>query len=159
LRHRPTRRGRRSPQRIARCQPHPPPRHGVGTRRGGRLACASRMTSLDAPRFEPIAIVGRGCVLPGARSPEQFWDNIASGRVSLEAVRPEDWRLPPTGLGAGPGPGPGRTATAGLVRGFAEVFDPGGFATDAEQVAAYDPALQWVLYAGRAALSEAGDHV
>ena len=115
------------------------------------------MTGPDAPGFEPIAIVGRGCVLPGALSPEQFWDNIASGRVSLDAVRPEDWRLPPTGFGVGIGSGPRKMATAGLVRGFAEAFDPEGFAADAEQVAAYDPALQWVLHAGRAALREAGD--
>ena len=54
----------------------------------------------DAAGFEPIAVVGRGCVLPGALSPERFWDNIASGRVSLDAVRPEEWRLPPTALGA-----------------------------------------------------------
>jgi len=116
------------------------------------------MTGPDAPGFEPIAIVGRGCVLPGALSPGQFWDNIASGRVSLDAVRPEDWRLPPAGFGTGTGPGPRAMATAGLVRGFAEAFDPEGFAADAEQVAAYDPALQWVLHAGRAALREAGDH-
>ena len=115
------------------------------------------MTGPDAPGFEPIAIVGRGCVLPGALSPEQFWDNIASGRVSLDAVRPEDWRLPPTGFGVGIGSGPRKMATAGLVRGFAEAFDPEGFVADAEQVAAYDPALQWVLHAGRAALREAGD--
>ena len=112
----------------------------------------------DASGFEPIAIVGRGCVLPGALSPGQFWGNVASGRVSLGTVRPEDWRLPPTGFGGGTASGPGSTATAGLVRGFAEVFDPEGFALDAEQVAAYDPALQWVLHAGRAALREAGDH-
>jgi acyl transferase domain-containing protein/3-hydroxymyristoyl/3-hydroxydecanoyl-(acyl carrier protein) dehydratase len=116
------------------------------------------MTGPDASGFEPIAIVGRGCALPGALSPGQFWDNVASGRVSLDAVRPQDWRLPPTGFGVGAASGPGRKATAGLVRGFAEVFDPEGFAADAEQVAAYDPALQWVLHAGRAALREAGDH-
>ncbi|GIF63896.1 type I polyketide synthase [Asanoa ishikariensis] len=72
--------------------------------------------------FAPIAIVGRGCVLPGAHTPEQFWDNIASARVSIDTVR-----------------------HAGLVRGF----DPGD--------SAYDPALRWVLHAGRAALREAGD--
>ena len=126
---------------------------------GGVVPPGASRASADAPGFEPIAIVGRGCALPGALSPEQLWDNIASGRVSLDAVRPEDWRLPPTGLGggAGSGPGSGRMATAGLVRGFAEVFDPEGFAADAEQVAAYDPALQWVLHAGRAALREAGE--
>lgn len=109
------------------------------------------MSDAAEPGFEPIAIVGRGCVLPGALSPEQFWNNIASGRVDLDAVRPEDWRLPPASLGGG--------KTAGLVRGFTEAFDPAGFAATAEEVAAYDPALQWVLHAGRAALQEAGDHV
>lgn len=97
--------------------------------------------------FEPIAVVGRGCVLPGALDPDQFWANIVAGTVSLEAVRPEDWRLP---RNAAP------TATAGAVRGFDEVFDPNGFLADAEQVAAYDPALRWVLHAARAALREAG---
>jgi acyl transferase domain-containing protein/3-hydroxymyristoyl/3-hydroxydecanoyl-(acyl carrier protein) dehydratase len=77
--------------------------------------------------FDPIAVVGRGCVLPGALDPEQFWENIAHGRVDL-----------------------------GTVHGFGEVFDPSGFHTDADHVAAYDPALQWVLYAARAALREAG---
>jgi acyl transferase domain-containing protein/3-hydroxymyristoyl/3-hydroxydecanoyl-(acyl carrier protein) dehydratase len=111
------------------------------------------VTGPDTPDFAPIAIVGRGCVLPGALSPERFWENIAARRVSLDTVRPEDWRRPPDRPGTGPDP-----RTAGLVRGFAAGFDPEGFATGAEQVAAYDPALQWVLHAGRAALSEAGDH-
>jgi acyl transferase domain-containing protein/3-hydroxymyristoyl/3-hydroxydecanoyl-(acyl carrier protein) dehydratase len=101
-----------------------------------------------APTFEPIAVVGRGCVLPGALDPAQYWDNLVHGRISLEAVRPEDWRLPLNATG---------THTAGLVRGFDAVFDPGGFHIDAEQVAAYDPSLQWVLHAARAALREA-DH-
>jgi acyl transferase domain-containing protein/3-hydroxymyristoyl/3-hydroxydecanoyl-(acyl carrier protein) dehydratase len=97
--------------------------------------------------FEPVAIVGRGCVLPGALDPDRFWDNIVHGTVSLEAVRPDDWRMPPHTDPA---------ATAGLVRGFDEVFDPNGFHTDAEEIAAYDPALRWVLHAARAALREAG---
>src|SRR6185437_14271782 len=126
-------------------------RAGHRCRRRHRRVGAARMTGPDAPGFEPVAIVGRGCVLPGALSPGQFWGNIAAGRVSLEAVRPEDWRLPPAGAGTGEasGSGPARMATAGLVRGFAEAFDPEGFAVDAEQVAAWDPALQWVLHAGR----------
>ena len=102
--------------------------------------------------FEPIAIVGRGCVLPGALNPAQFWDNIVAGTISLETVRPEDWRLPPPE----PDATPSRAATAGLVRGFETVFDPTGFADDAEQVAGFDPALRWVLHAARAALREAG---
>ncbi|MEU4244075.1 beta-ketoacyl synthase N-terminal-like domain-containing protein [Actinoplanes sp. NPDC026619] len=105
---------------------------------------------MTEPQFEPIAIVGRGCVLPGALSPEQFWDNIADGRIDLATPRPDEWRMPPGSLRTG--------VMAGLVRGFDEVFDPAGFAAAAGDVAAYDPALQWVLHAGRAALREAGDH-
>ena len=88
-------------------------------------------------RFEAIAIVGRGCVLPGALDPHQFWDNVRAGRVSIE-------RTP--------------SAAAGRVRGFDDVFDPAGFTAGAAEVAAYDPALRWVLHAGRQALRATGDH-
>ena len=30
-------------------------------------------------RFEPIAIVGRACVLPGALSPAELWDAVLRG--------------------------------------------------------------------------------
>jgi acyl transferase domain-containing protein/3-hydroxymyristoyl/3-hydroxydecanoyl-(acyl carrier protein) dehydratase len=97
--------------------------------------------------FEPIAIVGRGCVLPGALDPDAFWDNIVHGTISVAPVQPDDWRLPP---------GIPTNATAGIVRGFDDVFDPTGFHIDADQVANADPALRWVLHAARAALREAG---
>jgi len=97
--------------------------------------------------FEPIAIVGRGCVLPGALDPDQFWDNVLHGRISTGPVLPADWRLPPDST---------TNAIAGLVRGFDDVFDNGGFHVDADQVARFDPALRWVLHAARAALREAG---
>ena len=96
---------------------------------------------------EPIAIVGRGCVLPGALDPDQFWDNVVHGRISTGPVLPADWRLPPDRT---------TNATAGLVRGFDDVFDATGFHVDADQVARFDPALRWVLHAARAALREAG---
>jgi acyl transferase domain-containing protein/3-hydroxymyristoyl/3-hydroxydecanoyl-(acyl carrier protein) dehydratase len=109
------------------------------------------MTAFDVAGYEPVAIVGRGCVLPGAFDPGQFWDNIAHGRVSLRTVRPEDWRMPPGATAVA-----GRPATAGAVTGFDDVFDPSGFRADAEEVVAYDPALRWVLHAARSALCEAG---
>lgn len=46
---------------------------------------------------EPIAVVGRGCVLPGALDPDTFWENIAAGRVSLSAAPADRWRLPRPG--------------------------------------------------------------
>src|SRR6266536_2631068 len=129
MRHRAHRRGRAATHGTVGCHPRPPARR-----------------DRDMTAFEPIAVVGRGCVLPGALNPGQFWDNLAAGRVSLDTVRPEEWRLPPHSP----------TATAGMVRGFDDVFDPTGFHLDPDQVAHLDPALRWVLHAGRAALREAG---
>jgi len=82
---------------------------------------------------EPIAIVGRGCVLPGACDPEAFWANIAAGRSSLS---PE--------------------AGGGIVRGFDAAFDPGGFTLDADEIMRLDPLYRWVLHAARQALRESG---
>jgi acyl transferase domain-containing protein/3-hydroxymyristoyl/3-hydroxydecanoyl-(acyl carrier protein) dehydratase len=82
---------------------------------------------------EPIAIVGRGCVVPGALDPDTFWENIAAGRCSLD---------PASG--------------GGLVRDFDAAFDATGFALDAEEIIRLDPLYQWVLHAARQALREAG---
>ncbi|MFH9044565.1 beta-ketoacyl synthase N-terminal-like domain-containing protein [Streptomyces sp. NPDC017966] len=106
-----------------------------------------RRTTMD---FEPVAIVGRGCVLPGALDPGTFWDNVRAGRVSLSRVPEGRWRLP-EGVAVGAGPGVG-----GYVHGFDDVFDPGGFVTGADRVRAFDPCVRFVLHAARQALREAG---
>ena len=46
-----------------------------------------------ASRFEPIAIVGRACVLPGALSPEQLWAAVAAGQDLVSSVDPGRWRM------------------------------------------------------------------
>ena len=33
--------------------------------------------------FEPIAIIGQSCTLPGALSPEVLWANVLAGRSSI----------------------------------------------------------------------------
>ncbi|MFB7501617.1 beta-ketoacyl synthase N-terminal-like domain-containing protein [Streptomyces sp. NPDC056161] len=107
--------------------------------------------------FEPIAIVGQGCVLPGAHDPAAFWTGIENGRVSLSEVTPDEWGLPQNwpDLGVVEWLPKGFRPVSGLVRGFEQAFDPSGFAIDAESVADWDPALQWILHAGRQALREA----
>ena len=81
--------------------------------------------------LEPIAIVGRGCVLPDAFDPEAFWANVMARRCSL---------------------GP----DGGFVQDFDSHFDAGGFAADASEIIRLDPLYQWVLHAARQALDEAG---
>ena len=44
-------------------------------------------------RFEPIAIVGQACVLPGALTPAELWDAVQSGQDLLSTVPEGYWRL------------------------------------------------------------------
>ncbi|WP_405927823.1 beta keto-acyl synthase [Streptomyces griseus] len=107
---------------------------------------------------EPIAVVGRGCVLPGALDPDTFWENIAAGRVSLSAAPADRWRLPrPWAMGS-VDDHLDRTWTdvGGYVHGFDSVFDPGGFDLAPERIASLDPLFHWVLHGVRQALTEAG---
>ncbi|MFI9310973.1 beta-ketoacyl synthase N-terminal-like domain-containing protein [Streptomyces triculaminicus] len=110
--------------------------------------------------FEPVAVVGRGCVLPDASSPEEFWRNLLDRRVSLGPAPQDRWGVPPaTGEATASGPGhPHRPATGvgGFVRGFADAFDPTGFALGPADILRLDPLFHWVLHAGRQALAEAG---
>ncbi|MFF7245865.1 beta-ketoacyl synthase N-terminal-like domain-containing protein [Embleya sp. NPDC008237] len=99
--------------------------------------------------FPAIAIVGRGCVLPGAHNPAELWDTVVSGAV----------RLTPFSIGrptAGPewsGADPASTVF-GHVTGFEERFDPYGLAIDAERIKGLDPTVRWVVHATRQALAE-----
>ncbi|MFF0591393.1 beta-ketoacyl synthase N-terminal-like domain-containing protein [Streptomyces sp. NPDC003781] len=109
-------------------------------------------------RFEPIAIVGRGCVLPGALDPGGFWENVAAGRTSLTAAPEGRWRLPRHRVMGTVDDHLDRTWTdiGGYVEGFDSVFDPEGFLLPAERIAPLDPLFHWVLYGVRQALTEAG---
>ncbi|MDC0680905.1 beta-ketoacyl synthase N-terminal-like domain-containing protein [Sorangium atrum] len=123
--------------------------------------------------FEPIAIVGRGCVLPGALHPAALWDNVLAGRDLLSAAPDGRWRLSRERALAGPSVRGARDVRdaqdrawsdrGGYVAGFDEHFrrvlarDP--FPRPAgppESLLALDPLFQWVLHAGREALREAG---
>ncbi|MGW3951118.1 beta-ketoacyl synthase N-terminal-like domain-containing protein [Streptomyces sp. NPDC004752] len=108
--------------------------------------------------FEPIAVVGRGCVLPDALDPDTFWDNIAAGRSSLSAIPEGRWRLPRHRAMGSVEDHLDRTWTdvGGYVRGFESVFDPSGFRIAPERILSLDPVFHWVMYGVRQALTEAG---
>lgn len=40
---------------------------------------------------QPIAIVGMGCVLPGAENPEQFWQNCIEGKSAIKPISEARW--------------------------------------------------------------------
>ena len=110
-------------------------------------------------QFEPIAIVGQSCILPGALTPDELWQAVLSGRDLLSDVTDEYWRLDPESILVAPG-GNAQDRTwsnrGGYVRGFEERFEPDGFAVPAAEIRELDPLFQWVLHGVREALHSAG---
>ena len=45
--------------------------------------------------LEPVAIVGRSCVLPGALTPEAYWEQLIEGRDLVTGVPEGRWRMDP----------------------------------------------------------------
>ncbi len=107
--------------------------------------------------FAPIAIVGRGCIVPDAPDPAALWRAVAAGRDLIDRAPAGRWRLDPARALVG-ADGDRRDRAwhdrGGYVRDFA--FDPEGFAVPAAGLAGLDPVYLWTLHAARQALAEAG---
>jgi hypothetical protein len=107
--------------------------------------------------FAPIAIVGQGCVLPGALSPDELWRLAVEAKVVIGPAPAGRW-----GIDQGVGPGRecegharsdaarSRRLRAGLRQGLRSA----GLRCACEQIASLDPLFHWLLYAGREALRE-----
>ena len=105
--------------------------------------------------FEPIAVVGQACVLPGALTPQALWQAVRQGRDLLTQPPPGHWRVDPAlVLTDDPDSADDKTWTdrGGYVQGFEAVFDPQGFALASEEILALDPLVHWLLHCGRQAL-------
>ncbi len=109
--------------------------------------------------FEPIAVVGRACLLPGAHSPEELWRLVEGGSDLLTPAPEGRWLVPKEHMLCGPTEASAdRTWSdrGGYVRGFGDVFDPEGFDVPAAELAGLDPVFLWTLHTARAALADAG---
>ena len=42
------------------------------------------------------AIIGRGCILPGANNPEELWDVVQQQKVVLRQASTRDWSIDPS---------------------------------------------------------------
>ena len=106
-------------------------------------------------KFEPIAIVGQSCVLPGADSPAQLWANVLAGKSAISAVPAERWGLPRSSVMGTPSESTDRTWSdmGGYVTGFQ--FDATGTAVDAAELRALDPLFKLTIHTVREALRSA----
>lgn len=102
----------------------------------------------------PIAIVGRGCVLPGATTPERFAERVFAGEDLVRGAPPEG-RF---GLANAQVLGHGADRAVSLAGGYVDeaTLDLTGLRVADDELSRRDPLLQWLCHAGRAALVEAG---
>ena len=99
--------------------------------------------------FEPIAIVGQGCVLPGALSPEALWKAVAGNECLITRPAKGAFGLTDAEQAALP-------YVSGFVSGFDTVFDPKRVKLPGLDAASLDPVCQWPLHAALQAWDEAG---
>lgn len=82
-------------------------------------------------KFEPIAIVGQGCVLPGGLSPDGLWDTVRAGRDALGSAQPGYWGVSAEHILRDPKNSAFLDHTwsdrGGYVRGFDPALATGGF--------------------------------
>jgi acyl transferase domain-containing protein/3-hydroxymyristoyl/3-hydroxydecanoyl-(acyl carrier protein) dehydratase/1-acyl-sn-glycerol-3-phosphate acyltransferase len=109
-------------------------------------------------RFEPIAIVGQSCTLPGAHDPQALWRNVVGGVSCLSRVAPGRWGLPASQVMGTVAQWQDRSWSdvGGYVTGFDARFDPTGFRVPADEVRGLDPVFQVTLHGVREALRSAG---
>src|SRR5687767_359820 len=108
------------------------------------------------PDFEPIAIVGRACVLPGALHPDALFEAVRDARVLIAAAPVGAWGLDADRLLGGVGEEHVASDRGGYVTGFDAVFDAATFAGSVDRPEQLDPVTQWLLHCAHIALAEAG---
>jgi acyl transferase domain-containing protein/3-hydroxymyristoyl/3-hydroxydecanoyl-(acyl carrier protein) dehydratase/1-acyl-sn-glycerol-3-phosphate acyltransferase len=112
--------------------------------------------SRRAMGFEPIAIVGQSCTLPGALTPQALWANVLAGTSSIASVPAGRWGVPHDRIMGTVAQSADRTWSdrGGYISGFQ--FDANGTAVPAEHLRALDPLFQLTLQGVRDALRSAG---
>jgi acyl transferase domain-containing protein len=104
---------------------------------------------------EPIAIIGIGCRVPGADSPEQLWQLLCAGTDAITEVPPERWDLDAYFDPDPEVPGKMTTRWGGFVD-RADTFDAGFFGISPREAVSMDPQQRLLLEVTWEALEDAG---
>ena len=102
--------------------------------------------------FQPIAIVGRACLLPGAHTPDELWRLVGEQRVVIRPAPDGYWRADRNRMLSS---GACVTDAGGFVEGFGKLWNPSLYSVDPEILADLDPLVHWLLHTGREALLDA----
>jgi len=111
-------------------------------------------------KFEPIAIIGRGCILPGCQHYKELWQTIEKGHIHINGPSGGSWRINLSRI-LGDFDGDNRPDTAwsdrgGYIHDFERLFDPYCSLLDGSLLSQLDPLVQWSVFAGKQALDDYG---
>ncbi len=108
--------------------------------------------------MDMIAIIGVGCLFPGAATPHQFWQVLREGRDTTSHATAAQMGVDPARLfhPAKGHPDSTYNLRGGYIHDFQ--FDPHGYQLPAKLLAGLDPTFQWSLYTAHAALQDSGYH-
>ena len=114
---------------------------------------------LEQGRFEPVAVIGLGAIMPDAENVNEFWTNITQAKVSIKEVAPERWPGKVEDFWKSGGPGAIEEGyTYSKIGAFVENFEfnwrrwrqPPG------TLGQIDPCQLWAVEVSAAALAHAG---
>ncbi|MGW7610008.1 type I polyketide synthase [Streptomyces sp. NPDC054766] len=100
-----------------------------------------------------IAVIGMSFRFPGADSPERFWDNIRTGKVSLQHFTPSE--LEAAGIPSATYTAPGFVAAGGFLRDISG-FDAEYFGMSSREATVTDPQHRLFLECCQHALEDSG---
>jgi acyl transferase domain-containing protein/3-hydroxymyristoyl/3-hydroxydecanoyl-(acyl carrier protein) dehydratase/1-acyl-sn-glycerol-3-phosphate acyltransferase len=111
-------------------------------------------------KFEPIAIIGQGCIFPGCTNPEDLWQMVYDNKVNITSADPDSWRVPMQDVIIPYGETETKSRSwnnrGGYVKGFDALFNESSFELDKDQIKGLDPVFKWSFYAAQQALKDAG---
>lgn len=106
-------------------------------------------------QFSPIAIVGLSCLLPGCQTPEELWEVVQQGAVTITTVPENYWRISPEKIlakGSLPSGDQAFCSEGGYIQDFH--WDPTPFALAPEYLNKLDAVFQWSLYCAYQAVKD-----
>lgn len=115
----------------------------------------SRLRAAEAPRHEPVAIVGLGCRFPGAPSTADYWRLLSEGVDAIAEIPPSRWDVDACYDPDPDAPGKMYTRHGGFLDGI-DGFDAGFFGMSPREAISLDPQQRLLMESCWEALESAG---
>ncbi|MDP7203007.1 MAG: beta-ketoacyl synthase N-terminal-like domain-containing protein [Candidatus Poseidoniaceae archaeon] len=117
----------------------------------------SELEGIAQGPFEPIAVVGMGCIMPDAEDIGQFWNNVLNARVSIKEIPEGRWKVDDFWAPGSPGDVEDAKTYAKIgafIEGYE--FDWRRWKVPPGTLGQIDICQQWAVTASAAALEHAG---